>query len=179
MIFDDWVIRNSVTSNNEMFIICVGSKKKNLFLYQCQHATSENIQYSTQTMTMPEWSTETGAKVVGCYVRHDTQNRTRVTGASNCIPRTKSYDTDSATEGDQTGASQAQEQDKEKERQRRTTRSLSTNGQPLRDWRIPRRDTNDGEPPGDNGSRATAGPTTLTDKDDDSCSSNGSNGDKQ
>ncbi len=46
-----------------------------------------------------------------------------------------------------------------------------------RDWRIPRRDTNDGEPQGDNGSRATAGPTTLTDKDDDG--NNGSNGDKQ
>ncbi len=73
---------------------------------------------------------ETRAKEVGCNVRHGTQDLTRATGASKCIPRTKSYDPDSATEGDQTGASQAQEHDEEKERRRGTTRPLRVNGQP-------------------------------------------------
>ncbi len=55
---------------------------------------------------------------------------TRATVASNCIPRTKSCDNDSTTEGDQTGASQAQEQDERKERQRGMTGLHRNNGQP-------------------------------------------------
>ncbi len=52
------------------------------------------------------------------YVRHGTQDLTRATVASKCIPRTKSCNTDSATEGDQTEACRAHEHGEKRERQR-------------------------------------------------------------
>ncbi len=99
-------------------------------------------------------------------MRHGTQDPTRATVASNCIPCTKSCGTSSRTEGDQTGASQAQEQDERKERQRGMTALLRTNGQPqqrLKDSKA-----------GHKRWRADATPTTLTDKDDDSSRQNDS-----
>ncbi len=59
----------------------------------------------------------------GCYVRQGTQDLTRATVASNCIPRIMSCDTDAETEEDQPEARQAQEHHEKKERQR-------INGQP-------------------------------------------------
>ncbi len=71
--------------------------------FKCGHRPS--------TLTKPGLSTGARAKEVGCYVRHDTQDPTRATVASNCSPRIKSCDTDSTTEGNRTGGSKAQEQD--------------------------------------------------------------------
>ncbi len=109
-------------------------------------------------------------------MRHGTQDPTRATVAANCIPRTKSCDNDSTTEGDQTGASQAKQQDASKERQRGMTGLLRINGQPperLKDskagherWRASR-------------GASTATPTSLTDKANDGNSESHSNADKR
>ncbi len=100
-------------------------------------------------------------------MRNGTQDLTRATGASNCIPRTKSYDSDSATEGDQIGASQAQEQDEKKELGRKDDQT------PQDQRPTPAGTVGFQGETRTNGSRTTAGPTILTDKDDDGSSNNG------
>ncbi len=74
---------------------------------KCGH-TQRRVE-TPSTLIKLGWWTGTGAKGVGCYVRHCTHDPTRATVASNSNPHTKPCGTGSTTEGDLTGASQTQE----------------------------------------------------------------------